>query len=124
MDARQYPPPVYNTCQLLFSGLPIRRKDIAPVGGMHTRFLFVRYGWQAQLDELFSEGTENPRLCRFGDGETGGRRGDMPTGSGLGANVGYILWLVCWLAIAGVVLSKVRHGNGEYETMKRCARRG
>ena len=45
--------PLYNTCQLLFSGLLIRRVNIPAGWKWWTHTLFVRYGWQAQLMNHF-----------------------------------------------------------------------
>ena len=41
--------PLYNTAQLLFSGLLIRRVNIPRGWRWFTHTLFIRYGWQAQL---------------------------------------------------------------------------
>ena len=68
MDAANTLLPVYNTCQLLFSGLLIRRKDIAPGWAWWPHTLFVRYGWQAQLMNHFGRNREPPT---FVDSETG-----------------------------------------------------
>ena len=45
--------PLYNTCQLLFSGLLIRRVNMPTGWKWWTHTLFVRYGWQAQLMNHF-----------------------------------------------------------------------
>ena len=113
MDAANTLLPVYNTCQLLFSGLLIRRKDIAPGWAWWPHTLFVRYGWQAQLMNHFGRNREPPAFVDSETGETVGVAAYYGAdGLDWGANVGYILlcWF-CWLAIAGVVLSKVRHGK-------------
>lgn len=111
MDAANTMLPVYNTCQLLFSGLLIRRKDIAPGWAWWPHTLFVRYGWQAQLMNHFGRNREPPAFVDPDTGETMGVAAYYGADKlAWGANVGYILlcWF-CWLAIAGVVLSKVRH---------------
>jgi hypothetical protein len=50
--------PLYNTMQLLFSGLLIRRVDIPPGWQWWTHTLFVRYGFQAQLMNHFGRDQE------------------------------------------------------------------
>ena len=112
MDAANTLLPVYNTCQLLFSGLLIRRKDIAPRVGVVAAHALRALRVASAADESFRK---EPRTPAFVDSETGETMGVAAYGAdGLdwGANVGYILlcWF-CWLAIAGVVLSKVRHGK-------------
>lgn len=63
--------PLYNTCQLLFSGLLIRRVNIPSGWKWWTHTLFVRYGWQAQLMNHFGRDKEpKAGLASFGKEKT------------------------------------------------------
>lgn len=102
--------PLYNTCQLLFSGMLIRRVNIPPGWSWWPHTLFVRYGWQAQLLNHF--GREEPKV--FVDGGSGNLMGlteyygaDIHDWK---VNLGYIIMLwIMWLCIAGFAMSNIRH---------------
>lgn len=105
--------PIYNTLQLLFSGLLIRRVNIPSGWKWWTHTLFVRYGWQAQLTNHFGRDQQSKVFKDEGTGVMmgiteyyGANLHDWKT------NVGCIfaLWIM-WLLIAGYSLSTVRHQN-------------
>ena len=121
MDAANTLLPVYNTCQLLFSGLLIRRKDIAPGWAWWPHTLFVRYGWQAQLMNHFGRNREPPPLSIRRRGRPWASRRVTARTDSIGARTSDTS------SCAGSVGSRSRAsysrksdtGNGEYETMKR-----
>lgn len=104
--------PLYNTVQLLFSGILIRLSDI-PDGWMWwTHTLFVRYGWQALMLNHFKQ--EEPKVFLVEDGSYQGMTeyygADRP--NTVEKNVGFLvlIWLI-FLVITGIVMSNVRHQN-------------
>ena len=105
--------PVYNTCQLLFSGLLIRRADVARGWAWWTRTLFVRYAWQAQLTNHFGRRKAPGVFLEPNSGEM--QSVDVYYGADVhawGENVACIVacW-VAWLALTALALEKIKHGN-------------
>lgn len=105
--------PVYNTCQLLFSGLLIRRADVARGWAWWTRTLFVRYAWQAQLTNHFGRRKAPGVFLEPNSGEM--QSVDVYYGADVhawGENVACIVacW-AAWLALTALALEKIKHGN-------------